>query len=937
MKNKRILSLKKKKKEDNTDIEIIEDTSKKKKRKKRKTTNHKILIIILFFAILFEVGILSGVVFIIASAPDFDTDKLYQREATILTLADGTEFARLGAENRDLVSYEDLPQVFIDAIVATEDSRFFQHQGFDIARFVMASFGQFTGISGAGGASTLTMQVVKNTYTSKDASGLSGIIRKFTDIYMSIFKVEKQYTKEEIIEFYVNAPWLGNGTYGVEQASRKYFGKSVKDLSLPEAALIAGIFNAPATQNPFYSIKNATDRRNRVLDLMYNHGYITKEQLEDAKAISVESTIIEPTAASLNKYQSFIDTVVEEVIADTGLNPYNTSMRIQTTLDTERQDVLNALNDGSLGYKWMNDVIQVAIIVTDTQNGAIVAVDGRRNQTGERDLNLATGGARFQPGSTAKPIFAYGPAIEFNNASPGTYYFDEPYTYSNGGTLVNADRTYQGQETMRMALSESRNIPAIQAFQSVDKDKIASFVHSLGIDYGKELYESYAIGGGVYVNPKQMAAAYGAFARGGYYIEPYSYTKITFKDSEEVLEKKPKKEKVMSEETAYMITSILVTAQSKYAGGNFSISGTEVAAKTGTSTYDAGILKKYNVPLSTSADNWNITYSPDYVISLWYGYEKLSHDYYTEPFRAARERKNIMTAIAKKIYKTNSKFNVPSGIAKVEVEKNTVPLQLPSAYTPADMRMTELFKSGTEPTDTSFRYEQLENPTNGKGTLSGTSINLSWDPIKNPTATNTTELQNYFNENYPEKFATKYYEKRVADNNSHIGSLGYAVYLNNNGQNTYLGYTSNNSFTYNTNGLGGTFKFIVKSCYSIFKDNQSSGLEIKVSANSEGGNITYKIKDVKFKDGKTTDTRTASTSAGGAYYDSNPSNLLIIKDVNDNDITNELVKSKKVTTKIVNQNNQSINKIDLSVKGTYTITYNVDGYNHDVSRTVIVK
>lgn len=891
--------------------------------KKKKITSHKILIIFLSLAIAFVSMILVGALFIIVSAPDFDTDKLYQREATVLTLADGTEFARLGTENRDLVSYDELPQVLVDAIVATEDSRFFQHEGFDIARFLMASFGQLTGISGAGGASTLTMQVVKNTYTSKDAHGIKGLIRKFTDIYMSIFKVEKQYTKEEIIEFYVNAPWLGNGTYGVEQASQLYFGKSVRDLSLPEAALIAGIFNAPATQNPYYSIENATSRRNQVLDLMHRHGYINDEQWEDAKAISVESTIQEKSAASLNKYQSFIDTVVEEVIADTGLNPYNVPMTIQTTLDTRVQDVLNALNNEELGYKFRDKVIQVAIIVTDTNNGSIIAVDGRRNQTGERDLNLATGPAQFQPGSTAKPIFAYGPVIEYNNESPGKYYFDEAYTYSNGQPLWDADRKWQGMQTMRDALSNSRNVPAVQAFQQVDKDKIADFVHKLGINYGDELYEAYAIGGGVYVNPKQMAAAYGAFARGGYYIEPYSYTKISFKDSEEVLDKKPKREKVMSEETAYMITSILLTAQEKHAGGNFNISGTEVAAKTGTSTYDTATLKKYGISLSASADNWDITYSPDYVISMWFGYEKLSKEHYTESMYGSLERKKIMSAIAKKIYKKDSKFNVPSGIVKVEVEKDTIPLALPSSYTPADQRMTELFKEGTEPTETSWRYEQLESPTNGKGNISGSSINLSWDAIATPKAINPTELQNYFNENYGQ-FAEEYYNKRIAYNNSYIGSLGYAVYLNNNGTLNYLGFTPGTSYTYNTNGIGGTYNFVVKSAYSIFRDNQSNGLQIKVTASADqSGQISQTVKDIILNDytlggtnkGKTPITINVDTQHDTYFVDPGAT----VVDVNDNKITT----IKGVITNL-NTNNQ-VQSISLRNKGKYKITYSYSG------------
>ena len=898
-----------------------------KQKKKRKLTGHKILIILLGLAIVFVSFILIGALYIIISAPDFDTDKLYQREATVLTLADGTEFARLGAENRELVSYDDLPEVLVDAIVATEDSRFFQHQGFDIARFMMASFGQITGISGAGGASTLTMQVVKNTYTSKDTQGIKGLTRKFTDIYMSIFKVEKQYTKEEIIEFYVNAPWLGNGTYGVEQASQLYFGHSVRDLSLPEAALIAGIFNAPATQNPYYSIKNATTRRNEVLNLMYRHGYITEQQLEDAKAISVESTIQKQTGRELNKYQSFIDTVVEEVIADTGLNPYSVPMTIETTLDTKIQDVLNALNNHELGYKFKDDVIQVAIIVTDTQDGSIRAVDGRRNQTGERDLNLATGTARFQPGSTAKPIFAYGPAIEFMNESTGKYYFDDPYHYTNGQPLVNADRTYQGQETMRTALSKSRNIPAIEAYQQTDKEKIAEFAHKLGIDYGEELYESYAIGGGVYVNPEQMAAAYGAFARGGYYIEPYAYTKITFKDSEEVLENKPKREKVMSEETAYMITSILMTAQEGYAGGNFSISGTDVAAKTGTSTYDTATLKKYGVPLDASADNWDITYSPDYVISLWFGYEKLSHDYYTRSMYGSLERKKIMSAIAKRIYKTGSKFEMPSGVVKVEVEKDTVPLALPSAYTPADMRLTELFKSGTEPTETSWRYEQLATPTNGKATVNGSTINLSWDPIATPKAINQSELQEYFNENYGD-FAEKYYEKRISDNNKTIGTLGYAVYLRNNGSTTYLGYTSGTSFTYNASA-GGNYTFVVKAAYSIFKDNQSAGLEIKTSSGG-GGQTTYTVGSAKLN-GKSEDVQQVQPAgAGGGPFYNDP--WVVVKDPNGTDITDKIT----ITTSVI-YNDQQVSKVDLSKAGTYIIYYDINNGAKKLKRIVKVQ
>ena len=177
------------------------------------------------------------------------------------------------------------------------------------------------------------MQVVKNTFTSTEASGWDGIIRKFTDIYMSIFLVEKNYTKEEIIEFYVNDPYLGASSYGVEQASKSYFGKSVRDLTLTEAALLAGVFNAPGSYDPYVNPDLATQRRNTVLNLMVRHGYISEEEAENAKAITVESLLIGRNAAGLNKYQQFIDIVCRDIYAKYKLDPYATPMEVYTTMD----------------------------------------------------------------------------------------------------------------------------------------------------------------------------------------------------------------------------------------------------------------------------------------------------------------------------------------------------------------------------------------------------------------------------------------------------------------------------------------------------------------------------------------------------------------------------------------------------------------------------
>jgi len=242
------------------------DDSEKKTKPKRKKKWLKILLIIFFIGcILVLISVCVFFYVIVKNAPEFNPELLYQKEPSILYDNQGNLYAKLGSQNREKITYDETPEVLIDAIIATEDSRFFQHNGFDLPRFVKASIGQLSGNSAAGGASTLTMQVVKNTYTdASQDSGIKGIIRKFTDIYMAIFKLEKEYSKEEILEFYVNSYYMGGGAWGVEQASITYFGKSAKDLTLPEASLIAGLFQSPNTYNPFNNIEAATKRRSTV-------------------------------------------------------------------------------------------------------------------------------------------------------------------------------------------------------------------------------------------------------------------------------------------------------------------------------------------------------------------------------------------------------------------------------------------------------------------------------------------------------------------------------------------------------------------------------------------------------------------------------------------------------------------------------------------------
>ena len=260
------------------------------KKKKQINTIRIINKTIIFTILFFIVTGFGFFTYIYINAPEFNSNLLYKKESSNIYDSKGDLIATIGTEKRQIVSFEELPQVLIDAIIATEDSRFYMHNGLDVARFLKASASYVMG-SNIGGASTLTMQISKNTFTSFDASGFDGIIRKFTDIYMSIFKIEQDYSKEEIIEFYVNAPYLGGGAYGVQMASEIYFDKNVSDLNLIESAMIAGLFQAPGEYDPYVNPDKTNARKNEVLDLMYRHGYISENELNIAKSVNIEDII----------------------------------------------------------------------------------------------------------------------------------------------------------------------------------------------------------------------------------------------------------------------------------------------------------------------------------------------------------------------------------------------------------------------------------------------------------------------------------------------------------------------------------------------------------------------------------------------------------------------------------------------------------------------
>ena len=900
----------------------------------------KIVIVLLILAIFMILAFTAFCAYIVLTTDDFVPDKLSQSESTIMYDNKGNEFTTLGVmtddilQKREKISYDEFPQVLVDALIATEDSRFFQHNGVDLARFLKASALQLLG-KDAGGASTLTMQVSKNNFTDTTSHGIKGIIRKFRDIYVSVFQIEKNYTKQEIIEFYLNDNCMGETNYGVEQGSQYYFGKSARDLSLTEAALLVGLFQSPNGYNPYVYPEKAETRRNTVLNLMVRHGYITKEEADIAKSIPVESLLSGDGGKELDQYYGFSRTVYEEAIKLTGLDPYVTPMKIYTTLNIDVQDGINKALAGET-VKWKDDVVQAGIAVTDVNTGAVIAIGAGRNRTTSQSFNFATQ-ARRQPGSTAKPLFDYAPGVEFENWSTYQLFTDEKWSYTNGPEVNNWDNKYSGLMTMKSALAVSRNIPALKAFQSLNKSKILEFVTSLGIEPEVEngfLHEAHAIGGFTGVSPLQMAVAYASFANGGYYIEPYTITKIEIRSTGEVFEYKHQKNRVMSEATAYLMNNMLVYAVNNGFNGGAKLSGVQVAAKTGTSNYSREYVKEKGLSSSIN-DLWTVAYTPEHSIALWYGYERASKEYQHSRTGYNTQKENIMRAVMKYIPKTSKTFKVPGTVVSVDVEKGTWPAMLPSAYTPSDLITKEVFIKGTEPTEVSPRFAQFDNVTNIRYdySISSGKIRLNWD-YQEPKILTDAYLNNYFSQSVFGNSTSVFVSERKLYNDSVLGEFGFGIYKKDaSGNLTALDFVTDNNYTYVVpSGTNGTITLVVKAEYYKFKSNSSTGVEVPVAiSNTPGTTLPPTGLAVKFY-GDSVKSKVININVGSTFVGQDKPIVITYNDV---DVTDDatisvVVKHGTSTTKVTSGN--PISKlINTSSSGTYRVEYSVK-YNDYVDK-----
>ncbi|MGE7024287.1 penicillin-binding protein 1A [Solibacillus cecembensis] len=690
--------------------------------------------IFLTVVLLGVVGFLGGAglfAYYVSSAPDLDEELLKDPISSEFYDVNKELFATIGAEKRNYVKYEDIPVQMRDAIIATEDSRFFDHFGIDIWRLGSAVIANVRDGFGAQGASTITQQVVKNSFLKNEKK----LKRKAQEAWLSI-QLERKYSKEQIFEMYFNKILMSGRIYGFGTAAKEFYGKELDELTLDEAALLAGIPQSPNNYNPYKNPERAEKRRNIVLSLMVQHNKISQTEADSAKTANVTAGLIpdeKRIANTTTKYPAFLDVVLSEIEAKGETELLSEGIKVYTTLDPEAQKIVeNTINNDS---NFPNEQIQAGIAVVDTETGALRAVGGGRNYSGNLPYNHAYDLTTRSPGSTLKPLVDYGPAFEYLKWSTGETTVDEPITYTGSKQVItNWDSKYGGPMTVREALYTSRNIPAVKTFREVGADRSKQFLANIGIRTDKQLVESDAIGGGrIAISPIQMAASYAAFGNNGTYNDAHAISKIVFRDGSSSDSYKPKQKIAMSDYTAYMVTDILrdvVSTKPNASAKRAMVSGVDIAGKTGTTNYSSDEFKKFNLKKNSVPDTWFAGYTTNYSIAIWGGHSlrKDAISTWEERWLPQTLFKTIMTDLDK--HNPSSKFKQPSSVVSATIEVGSNPLKLASEYTPNTHRKTELFVKGTEPKVVSeqFVQETLDAPTNLHALYNDTTqlVDLTW-------------------------------------------------------------------------------------------------------------------------------------------------------------------------------------------------------------------
>ena len=580
----------------------------------------KILLWVAGIVVLLMVASAALFFYYASSAPKISRSDLTSQSITTIYDDQNRVISRLGAQKREYAKDNQIPKQLRNAVVSIEDRRFYKHHGVDTIRILGAATSNVFGRSaGMQGGSTLTQQLVKLSVFSTAASDRT-LKRKAQEAWLAI-NVEQHFSKSQILDFYINKVYMGNGIYGMQTAAQYYYGKDLNDLDLSQLALLAGMPQSPTYYNPLVSnTKYATQRRNEVLNAMVRSNYITQSQANQAASESVTAGL-DPDHGNISGSGTAVDSkvvdpYVKQVLADLqaqGYDPYSDGLKVHTNLDLDAQQHL--YDAANKNVQFQNDKMQAGVAVTDPHNGQIIAMLGGRH-TGNvvYGLNRAVQSNRSS-GSTAKPLMDYGPAIEYLQWPTFKSIADTRFVFPGTNTVLHDfDKKYKGNMTMREALVQSRNVPAIRALQAVGIKRATSFLDGLGISQK----QPYTLQNGIalYISPLQVSAAYAAFANGGTYYKPYYISSITTQDGS-VKQFNPKGKRAMNKATAYMITDMLkgVFTDSQGSATDARLDGVNQAGKTGTTNYPG------NSSQSGVMDSWMAGYTKNYSIAVWTGYD----------------------------------------------------------------------------------------------------------------------------------------------------------------------------------------------------------------------------------------------------------------------------------------------------------------------------
>lgn len=593
-----------------------------------------------------------------------------------------------GVQDRTWVSISELQPSTVYAFISAEDARFFEHEGVDVIRIAGAIVADIKAGSYVQGASTISQQLIKLSHLTSEKT----ISRKAEEAALA-YEMERQYSKEDILEMYLNYVYFGGGYYGIEAAAEGYFGVHASDLTLDQSAMLAGILKSPSGYAPHINYAASINRRNNILRLMRDYGYITDDEKKQASAR--RPTILHDKREEYSGY--YTDAVTKSAAALMGITVdelIRDGYSIYSAMDSDIQHYCEEMFKN--GELFPAEDSEAAIVVLEPSTGMVVAMVGGRSYTGGISFNRATD-IRRQPGSVIKPVIAYAPAFEYLNYTAADMILDEETTFADY-TPSNYGNKYYGWVTVREAVTKSLNVPAVKTLSEVGVGRAKDFAKRCGIEFDdKDDSLALALGGFTYgVSPLQIAGAYSCFASGGIYNTPTLIKKITDRNGLTVYEYRQDSRRVMSEANAYILTSMLKSVVTEGTGHRLNTLDIPIAGKTGTVGLANG-----------NRDAWMAGYTPEYTAVVWQGYDSDRLGLLPSSATGGTYPALMLYELFNHIYPDgrSGDFERPESVKQYSIDAKTLKKQhkvvLANAMTPQSSRVTEYFTEETAPEDVS--------------------------------------------------------------------------------------------------------------------------------------------------------------------------------------------------------------------------------------------